>query len=169
MRRTHGLTPDQCLSLLVRMKDDFDETPRTWHCPAAIPTAVAARNELLWRAFPRWRNVTGNDGNVPRLRWNQRHRSSTATTSSVLTHARVNDGPFSTSWRSCSWTGHVAAIFVVRRLRKRPARMRPNERLAQQNLCNFDTTPQRVSACHTLVDDNHDTQHGPQLQKRLVS
>ena len=95
--RTHGLTPDQRLSLLVRMKDDFDGTPRTWHCPAGLPAAVAARSELLRRAFPRWRNVTGNDGNVPRLRRNQRHRSSTATTSSVFTHARVNDGPFSTS------------------------------------------------------------------------
>ena len=42
--RTHGLTPDQRLSLQVRMKDDFDGTPRTWHCPAGLPAAVAARN-----------------------------------------------------------------------------------------------------------------------------
>ena len=60
-------------------------------------------------------------------------------------------------------------ILVVRRLRKRPARMRPNERLAQQNLSNFDMTPQHVSGHPTLVDDNHDTQNGPQLQKLLVS
>ena len=47
--------------------------------------------------------------------------------------------------------------------------MRPNERLAQQNLSNFDRTPQLVSGHHKLVDDNHDTQNGPQLQKLLVS
>ena len=45
--------------------------------------------------------------------------------------------------------------------------MRPNERLAQQNFANFDTTPQRVSARHALVDDNHDIQNGPQFQKLL--